>query len=88
MRIELAQERGTPKRERSRMSDRMTHRGLLDVRRHDADLTEARRDLGQRRESGTVNAIIVGDQDSHVTGSVLEVSSARSQPSKIVPARA
>jgi hypothetical protein len=65
VRIELAQLWRATVREWPRMGDRMTHRGLLDIRGHDPDLAKARRHLGERREPGTVDAIIVGNQNSH-----------------------
>jgi hypothetical protein len=49
----------------SRRCDRMTHRGLLHVRRYDADVTETRCRFRQRRNARAVNSVIIGNQDSH-----------------------
>ena len=48
------------------------YRRLLDVRCHDANLSEAPRGAGQGNQPGAVNSVVVGDQDAGV-GQVEEV---------------
>src|SRR5207302_11008066 len=52
--------------QRPRRSDRVTHRGLLDIRRDDAHLAEARRNFRQRRDARAVNAVVIRNQNSHL----------------------
>ena len=51
--------------ERAAGGDRVAHRRLLDVRRHYPDRAKLGGDLGQRRNTRAVDAIVVAHQDSH-----------------------
>src|SRR5438067_5790035 len=50
--------------QRPRGSDGVTHGGLLDIRRDDAHLAKARCNLRQRRNAGTIDTVVVRNQDS------------------------
>src|SRR5262245_36391146 len=52
-------------RQRTRCGDGVSHRGLLDVGRDYANGAELRRHLGQHRDSRTVNAVVVRNEDPH-----------------------
>ena len=52
-------------RERARRGNRMRGRGHFHVWRHDADLSEPLRGRGERRDAWTVDAVVIGHQNSH-----------------------
>jgi hypothetical protein len=42
----------------------VAHGGLLDIGRDNAHVAETRRDFGERGDAGTVNAVVVTDEDA------------------------
>ena len=52
--------------QRSRCSDRVAHRGLLDIRRHYAHLSETLCCFRQCHDPRTVNTVVVGNQNPHL----------------------
>ena len=54
-----------PVTQRPRVRDRMAHRRLLHIGRHDPDAAEFQRGLRERRNARAVNPIIVDDQNFH-----------------------
>jgi hypothetical protein len=67
VRVELLEDWRAAVRERPRVGDRVTHRRLLDVGGDDAHVAIVRGNFGERGDAWTVNAVVVGDQDSHAS---------------------
>src|SRR5688572_30398496 len=52
-------------RQRTRGRDGMAHRRLLDIGRHNAHIPKTRGNIRKCGEAGAIDAIVVGNQDSH-----------------------
>ena len=64
--FEATGERRAPITERPGGGDSVAHRGLLDVGSDDADLAETGSDLREAGDAGTVDTVVVGNEDAQL----------------------
>ena len=62
--LESSGERRSPVTERTRRSNSMAHRGLLDIGSNNPHIAEARGDFSEAGNAGTVDAVVIADEDT------------------------
>ena len=62
--VEPTGQRGAPVTQWTRGGDGVAHGGLLDIGRDNAHVAESGGDFGKGGDSGTVNAVVITDEDA------------------------